>query len=250
MGALAERPGTAPLLEARGLYAGYHGLPVVHGIDLAVHPGEVVGILGANGAGKTTTLLALAGSLPVVKGEVRLFGSPTSSPLHVRARAGLSFVTEDRSVFMQLSVRENLKLARIKPARALELFPELEPLMDRRVGLLSGGEQQMLTLGRALAREPKILLGDELSHGLAPLLVRRLLDAVRVAADRRGIAVLLVEQHVKQLARVADWIYVLQRGSIADAGPTASVVGSLDGLEDVYLTGGRVTASNSSGSDP
>jgi branched-chain amino acid transport system ATP-binding protein len=248
MAVLGERPRTVPLLEARELYAGYHGLPVIHGIDLEVHAGEIVGILGANGAGKTTTLLALAGSLPIGKGEVRISGSRTSSPLHVRARSGLSFVTEDRSVFMQLSVRENLKLARVKPDAALALFPELERLMNRRVGLLSGGEQQMLTLGRALARNPRILLGDELSHGLAPLLVRRLLDAVRTSADGQGIAVLLVEQHIKQLARVADWIYVMQRGRIAQSGPTHSIVGSGSQLENVYLSGGTSSTESSGGS--
>ncbi|MFZ0666039.1 MAG: ATP-binding cassette domain-containing protein [Acidimicrobiales bacterium] len=248
MGVPAERPRTVPSLEARGLYAGYHGLPVIHGIDLEVHAGEIVGILGANGAGKTTTLLALAGSLPTGKGEVRIAGSRTSSPLHVRARSGLSFVTEDRSVFMQLSVRDNLRLARVKPDEALELFPELERLMNRRVGLLSGGEQQMLTLGRALARRPRILLGDELSHGLAPLLVRRLLDAVRTSADRRGIAVLLVEQHIKQLARVADRIYVMQRGRIAQSGPTSSIVGSMNQLENVYLSGATSSAAPIGGS--
>ena len=106
----------------------------------------------------------------------------------------------------------------------------------------------MLTLGRALARRPKVLLGDELSHGLAPLLVRRLLGAVRAAADREGIAVLLVEQHIKQLARVADWIYVMQRGQIAQSGPTASVVGSMRHLENVYLSGGAAVASTNGNS--
>jgi branched-chain amino acid transport system ATP-binding protein len=239
MGADVEAPPSPPVLEARGLYAGYNALPVIHGIDLEVHAGEIVGILGANGAGKTTTLLALAGSLPASKGEVRLFGSKTSAPLHVRARSGLAFVTEDRSVFMQLSVRDNLRLARSDPKLAVELFPELQPLMSRRVGLLSGGEQQMLTLGRALARQPRVLLGDELSHGLAPLLVRRLLDAVRSSADRQGIAVLLVEQHVKQLARVADRIYVMQRGRIASSGPASSLAGASNNLEQVYMSGGH-----------
>ena len=116
-------------------------------------PGEVVGILGANGAGKTTTLLALAGALPLFEGEVRLYGQPTSSPLHIHAAGGLSFVPEDRSVFMQLSVKENLRLGRIDPEQALVYFPELQPLMARTAGLLSGGEQQMLTLARrSLAR--------------------------------------------------------------------------------------------------
>ena len=226
-----------PLLEARGLYAGYNGQPVIRDVDLEVMAGEVVGILGANGAGKTTTLLALAGALPLIDGEVRFYGSSTTSPLHVRAAGGLSFVTEDRSVFMQLSVRENLRLGRIEVESALEFFPELQPLLNRTAGLLSGGEQQMLTLARALARHPRVLLGDELSHGLAPMLVQRLLDAVRDAADRQGIGVLLVEQHVHQLARIADRIYVIQRGAIVTSGNSADVMDSLSGLEDAYLAG-------------
>jgi branched-chain amino acid transport system ATP-binding protein len=219
------------------LSAGYNGRSVVQGIDMTVASGEVVGILGANGAGKTTTLLTLAGVLPVMSGEVRLHGTPTKAPLHARARGGVAFVSEDRSVFMRLSVKENLRLGRVDPARALAIFPELEPLLTRVVGQLSGGQQQMLTLARALARNPKILLGDELSHGLAPLVIRRLLDAVRRAADTTGVGVLLVEQHVRQLARVADRIYVLQRGSVVLSGSSAEVMRSLPSVENAYLSG-------------
>jgi branched-chain amino acid transport system ATP-binding protein len=143
------------LLVAKGVSAGYHGHPIVHDLDLVVHEGEVVVLLGPNGAGKTTTLLTLSGDLPHLSGEVVFDGKPTSAPLHRRAHAGLSFVTEERSVFMRLSVAENLRVGRTDVGRALELFPELKPLMRRRAGLLSGGEQQMLSLARALAREPK-----------------------------------------------------------------------------------------------
>lgn len=227
---------SSPLLQATGMTAGYNGLPVVRGIDLEVRPGEVVGLLGANGAGKTTTLLALAGDLRLMGGEVRLFGEATTSPIHQRAAAGLAFVPEERSVFMTLSVKDNLRLGRVDPDFALQMFPELKPLLGRLAGNLSGGEQQILTLARALARAPRVFLGDELSHGLAPLIVRRLLDAVRAASTETGIGVLLVEQHVQELARVADRMYVMQRGSIVMEDTSRAVVRSLSRLEDVYLS--------------
>jgi branched-chain amino acid transport system ATP-binding protein len=201
-----------------------------------VRQGEAVALLGANGAGKTTTLLTLAGDLPQLGGEVWLDGSATKAPLHRRANAGLSFVTEERSVFMRLSVAENLRVGRTDTGRALELFPELRPLLRRRAGLLSGGEQQMLSLARALARRPKLLLIDELSLGLAPLVVVRLLDAVRHAAREEGVGVLLVEQHVKQALRVADEVLVMQRGEIVLRGKTEEVKSQLDDLEAAYLS--------------
>ena len=181
------------LLVAKDISAGYHGHPIVHDLNLTVNAGEVTVLLGPNGAGKTTTLLTLSGDLPQLGGEVWLDGKVTKAPLHRRAHAGLSFVTEERSVFMRLSVAENLRVGRTDVDRALELFPELRPLLRRRAGLLSGGEQQMLSLARALSRRPKILLIDELSLGLAPLVVVRLLDAVQRAAHDEGVGVLLVE---------------------------------------------------------
>jgi branched-chain amino acid transport system ATP-binding protein len=224
------------LLVAKGVSAGYHGHPIVHDLDLVVHEGEVVVLLGPNGAGKTTTLLTLSGDLPHLSGEVVFDGKPTSAPLHRRAHAGLSFVTEERSVFMRLSVAENLRVGRTDVGRALELFPELKPLMRRRAGLLSGGEQQMLSLARALAREPKLLLIDELSLGLAPLVVQRLLEAVQYAAHEANVGVLLVEQHVKQALRVADHVLVMQRGQIVLRGATAEVAGRIEELESAYLS--------------
>jgi branched-chain amino acid transport system ATP-binding protein len=223
------------LLSARGMSAGYHKHPVVVGIDLEVRAGEVVALLGPNGAGKTTTLLALSGELPPLEGEVTFRGEPATAPLHRRARNGLAFVTEERSVFPQLTAGENLKIGRGKQEIALALFPELEPLLDRRGGLLSGGEQQMLTLARALSREPVLLLADELSLGLAPLVVARLLKAVRAAADERGVGVLLVEQHVKQAMRIADRVLVMRGGRIVLSGKASEVEGR---LEEAYLSGG------------
>jgi branched-chain amino acid transport system ATP-binding protein len=232
--------GRGPAIEAAGLSAGYGPQPVIHDIDLAVHPGEVVALLGANGAGKTTTLLALAGELPLLGGEVRLDGRPTRAPLHRRARQGLTFVTEEKSVFMGLSTRDNLRVAQVDVDDALTLFPELERRIGVRGGLLSGGEQQMLSLARALSRHPQVLLADELSMGLAPLVVKRLLDAVREAADTRGTAVLLVEQHVRKALQYADRAYVMRRGRIELSGSAAELRTRITEIEDQYLstTGG------------
>jgi branched-chain amino acid transport system ATP-binding protein len=230
-----QTPMPDALLSARGMSAGYHKHPVVEGIDLEVRPGEVVALLGPNGAGKTTTLLALTGELTPLAGEVYFRGEKTTAPLHRRARNGLAFVTEERSVFPQLTAAENLKIGRGNDEIALSLFPELQPLLKRRGGLLSGGEQQMLTLARALSREPVLLLADELSLGLAPLVVARLLKAVRAAADERGVGVLLVEQHVKQALRVADRVLVMRGGRIVLSGKSSEVEGR---LEEAYLSGG------------
>jgi branched-chain amino acid transport system ATP-binding protein len=212
-------------------------MAVVHDVDLHVGPGEVVALIGPNGAGKTTTLLTLAGEQPAISGEVILRGRSTRSPLYRRARRGLGFVTEERSVFMQLSTADNLRVASVSRADAVELFPELLPLMRRTAGLLSGGEQQMLTLARALARKPEVLLADELSLGLAPLVVKRLLEAVRRVAKERSMGVLLVEQHVRQALEIADRVYVMQRGRIAISGAVDEVRGRLDEIEATYLAG-------------
>ena len=157
--------------------------------------------------------------------------------MHVRCRNGLGYVTEERSVIMDMTVANNLKLAAVPPEVAFGYFPALEKIMDRSAGLCSGGEQQMLSLARALGREPKVLLADELSLGLAPIIVANLLKAVRAAADERGVGVLLVEQHVRQALAIADRAYVMERGRIVLSGTAEEVVGQLDKLEAAYLTG-------------
>jgi branched-chain amino acid transport system ATP-binding protein len=225
-----------PALEARQIAAGYGAQPVIHDVDLTVRPGEVVALLGANGAGKTTTLLTLAGELPPLRGEVAMDGVITKAPLHKRARNGLTFVTEEKSVFMGLSTRDNLRVGQVDVDEALALFPELGRRMGVRGGLLSGGEQQMLTLARALARKPRVLLADELSMGLAPLIVKRLLEAVRAAADERGTAVLLVEQHVRKALQYADRAYVMRRGRIELSGTAAELRSRITEIEDHYLS--------------
>jgi branched-chain amino acid transport system ATP-binding protein len=225
------------LIEAVGLSAGYGRMAVVREVDLRVDEGEVVALIGANGAGKTTTLLTLAGELPPLEGEVRLFGQATRAPMHARCRSGLGYVTEERSVIMDMSVADNLKLAAVEPEVAFGYFPLLESIMDRRAGLCSGGEQQMLSLARALGRDPKILLADELSLGLAPIVVTNLLAAVRAAADERGVGVLLVEQHVRQALKIADRVHVMERGRIVLSGTAGEVMGQLDRIEAAYLAG-------------
>ncbi|HST38000.1 MAG TPA: ABC transporter ATP-binding protein [Conexibacter sp.] len=223
-------------LAARSLTAGYGAMAVVRALELEVAPGEVVALLGPNGAGKSTTLLTLAGALPALGGETLLDGRPTTAPLHRRARAGLAFVAEERTICAALSVADNLRLGAGGVAPALALFPELKPLLRRRAGLLSGGEQQMLALGRALAARPQALLVDELSLGLAPLIVGRLLRAVREAADG-GLAVLLVEQHATQALEVADRVYVLRRGELVLHAPAAELRADPQRLQASYLEG-------------
>jgi branched-chain amino acid transport system ATP-binding protein len=150
----------------------------------------------------------------------------------------MSFLTEERSVIMGLTAQENLRLADVEPTVAIELFPELAPLLKRTAGLLSGGEQQMLSLARALGRRPRVLLADELSLGLAPMVVERLLTSVRRAADERGVAVLLVEQHVRQALRFADRVYVMERGRVSLTGTVAEVQSQIEGIEAAYLSAG------------
>lgn len=229
---------TETLIEGKGLSSGYGKMAVVRELDLRVGAGEIVALIGANGAGKTTTLLTLAGELTPMEGEVQFLGKPTKSPMHARCRNGLGYLTEERSVIMGMSVAENLKLAGVPQARACEYFPALEPIMNRRAGLCSGGEQQMLSLARALGREPKVLLADELSLGLAPIIVDNLLKAIRAAVDERGVGVLLVEQHVRQALRIADRVYLMERGRIVLTGTSDDVAGQLDKIETAYLAGG------------
>jgi len=224
------------VLTARALDAGYRGRAVVRGLDLAVNPGEMVGLFGSNGAGKTTALLTLAGQLPAVAGELELLGAPHPRSLVGAARRGVALLADDRGIFAPLSVRDNLRLGRGGVDAAVEFFPELREHLDRPAGLLSGGQQQMLSLGRLLAADPKLVLADELSLGLAPLVVRRLLIALRRAADG-GAAVILVEQHVPAALRVIDRALVLVQGELRLEADAERLRKEPELIRDLYLAG-------------
>ena len=219
--------------------AGYGPLQVIHDVDLDVAPGEVVCLLGPNGGGKSTTLLAAVGQLAATSGRVTIAGRQVSHRHPNRTAAlGAAFVPDNRGLFLQLTVAENLRLVhpwRRPLADVLELFPALAPLMKRKAGLLSGGEQQMVALAKAVLFGPAVLLIDEMSHGLAPLIAERLLGTVRQLARENGTAVLLVEQTVDMALAVSDRAYVMRRGRIVMSGQATEIANARDVLEAQYL---------------
>jgi len=231
---------TAPALELRGVSAGYGRIEVVHDIDLVVPAGSVVALLGPNGAGKTTTLAAIAGMIPLMGGDLLLEGeSITALSTYERTRRGIVLVPEGRSVFPSLSVEDNLELvvraatnsSSVRAERmgeVWEIFPRLAERRDQRAGTLSGGEQQMLALSRAFLSSARVLLMDEISMGLAPVLVENLFDAVQKLRER-GRTIVLVEQFLTYALRLADICYVLGRGRIqfiGDAGEMRTGAGA------------------------
>ena len=235
------------LLEIDDMSTGYNGVSVVRNLNLTVNEGEIVALLGPNGAGKTTTLLTTSALNPILSGDIRVLGKSVNGRRpHLIAREGLAHVPEDRSLFFQLTVRENLRLGAGKDAgdvdTALGYFPALESLMDRKAGLLSGGEQQMLAMGRALTTNPKLLMVDEMSLGLAPIIVERLLPVLRRIADETGTGVLLVEQHVHLALEVADRAYVLSHGTLAIEGDAKHLAANRHLLESSYLGGAVLDA--------
>ncbi len=233
-----------PVISVEGLSAGYGGVPIVRNLSLTVGAGEVVALLGPNGAGKTTTLLTLSGLLAPIAGQVDVLGATIVGVRpHLLPRRGVAHVPEDRSLFFDLTVEENIRLGstgdravrRDARDRALTLFPALQPLARRKAGLLSGGEQQMLAMARSLASEPKVLLVDELSLGLAPIIVEQLLQIVRNIADETGCGVLIVEQHVHMALEIADRGYVLGNGKLRLEGQASDLAANRSLLEETYL---------------
>ncbi len=224
------------LLRIQGLAVHYGGIRAVKGIDLEVGEGEVVCLIGANGAGKTTTLRALAGILIPAAGTVRYSGEDlTRVPAHQRVRRGLAMVPEGRGVFPRLSVEENLQMGayfrddrdgiRADLEQALDLFPRLRERRNQKGGTLSGGEQQMLAMARALMSRPRLLLLDEPSMGLAPLAVQKIFETVRAIASQ-GVTLLLVEQNARMALEVSQRGYVLEGGRVAVSDDSQSLLRS------------------------
>ncbi|MFT4082214.1 MAG: ABC transporter ATP-binding protein [Nocardioides sp.] len=220
---------TVPVLELAGVTAGYGTTTILRDVSVKVEAGRVVALLGANGAGKTTTLRAAAGLLRVSSGEVRLGGTVVNrrQPSQ-RSADGLCLIPEGRGVFPNLTVRENLVLQAPKHdaastiGKALDAFPALDGRLSDRAGSLSGGQQQMLALSRCFTTEPSVVLLDEVSMGLAPIVVGQIFDALRRLAST-GVALLLVEQYVGKALEMADDVYLLDRGEISFSGSVDEV---------------------------
>jgi branched-chain amino acid transport system ATP-binding protein len=215
-------------LSLREVRAGYGPVEVLHGIDLDVAQGTLTALLGPNGAGKTTLLSVIAGLVPTRRGAIVWDGAEvTGLAPHERAAAGMLLVPESRGVFPGLSVRDNLAVFAGRGASwepALDTFPVLRERLSQPAGLLSGGEQQMLAMSHPLLRRPRLLLIDEISHGLAPQVARALFDVVAGLA-RDGTTVVLVEQHLSDALRLADVVYLISRGELAFAGEPGELVG-------------------------
>jgi branched-chain amino acid transport system ATP-binding protein len=232
------------LLETRSLCAGYDRQPVVAGIDLAIEKGEIATIVGANGAGKTTTLRAISGVLRPVEGEILFEGEPIQNlPSHEIVSRGVVMVPEGRRLFPSLTVLENLELGSILPrcrkrraatlAEVFDIFPRLKERRHQKAATLSGGEQQMVAIGRALMSLPRILMLDEPSLGLAPVVVQALFQVIRqINAD--GMTVLLVEQNVGLSLAISSQAWVLENGSIALSGSGAELLAD-DNTRRAYL---------------
>jgi branched-chain amino acid transport system ATP-binding protein len=228
------------VLEAHGLSGGYTKAPILRDIDIEVQPGEIIALFGANGAGKTTLLRALSGALPVSKGQVILDGRRIDKmPIWSRAKLGLAHVPEGRQVFASMTVRENLAAAALAAkhptpmADVFDLFPRLLEREKQRAETLSGGEQQMLVIGRALMSAPKVMLIDELSAGLAPVITQRLVEGL-VAIRERGVAVVLVEQAPQLVADVIDRAYLVEQGRIVARG-NLEELGGASAIAEHYL---------------
>jgi branched-chain amino acid transport system ATP-binding protein len=225
-----------PILRLQGVHSGYGQLPVIRDLNLTAAKGEVVALIGANGAGKTTALMTLVGRLRATQGTIRLDGVDlVGRPTHRIASMGVAMVPDDRALVPSLTVAESFSLVRHPKIDPLDVFPELRPLTGRRCGLLSGGEQQMVALARAVSTCPRLLVVDELSQGLAPMIVTRLLTTLRQIADEHDTAVLVVEQHVNAVLDVADRGCLLAKGTVVLDQPAPSLLANAHLIEESYL---------------
>ena len=226
-------------LQVRDLASGYGRVRVVRSVSFSLESGEILALLGPNGAGKTTTLMALAGMLALHDGSIELDGESFSGGNPTAAnRRGIVLVPDDRALFPELTVKEHLVLACSgdrRPTDFLDVFPALEKRWELAAGSLSGGEQQMLAVARGLAQDPRVLLIDEMSMGLAPVIVQRLMPVVRRAARETGAAVVLVEQHVQLALEVADQALVMAHGDVVLRGDAAELAADPATIESAYL---------------
>jgi branched-chain amino acid transport system ATP-binding protein len=240
-GTAEPEPVESPVLECNKLDVGYGKLTVARDITFTLNPGRVLTILGPNGAGKTTLLMTLAGFLPPRAGTIALNGQQVkgSSPRRMN-QAGLILIPDFRALFTELTPIQNLKLAAPRGADldpVIQLFPALTRREKLRTGDLSGGEQQMLAIARALVQSPKLLLIDEMSMGLAPVAVESLMPVIRQVADERGASVIMVEQHVQLALEVADEAMVLVHGNIVLSGPAEQYRDDTSAVESAYMSG-------------
>jgi branched-chain amino acid transport system ATP-binding protein len=239
-GVLGARPAGEDVFSVRGLRAGHGPVAVVRDLELSIGAGQVLALLGPNGAGKTTLMETFAGLLPRMNGEILVNGAalPKGKP-RAANKAGVVLVPDDRALFTTLTVRENLSLARRGAGPSLddmmELFPALQKRLKITAGALSGGEQQMLAVARALVQNPSVLLIDEMSMGLAPVIVAELLPVVRRIADETRAVVILVEQHVQLALEIADRAIVLVHGRVQLSGPADQLARDPERLQAAYL---------------
>jgi branched-chain amino acid transport system ATP-binding protein len=248
-----------PLLATEGLVVRYGAVEALRGVDVTVAEGEIVALIGANGAGKTTLLMAISGVAPPAAGRVLFDGAEIKGlPTHRIARAGIAHVPEGRRIFSRMTVEENLQMGAMgapsaaetaERTRAYDLFPVLGERRRQRAGTLSGGEQQMLAIARALMSRPRVLLLDEPSLGLAPIMVKRIFAAIAAINAERGATVLLVEQNAFHALRLASRAYVLAQGRIVLSGPSAELARNPD-VRSAYLEGGLTRDEPISGDVP